>query len=286
VLTKETGMSIRTVLVHLHDSVHCAARLRCAAQLAVDVGGRLVGMYLVPARELSPSMAALLPADAVAAYLEESGARQDRAQRMFSDVAASLALRASDWIAPAGNPLDAALAHGRCADLLVLGQGDPQDKASQMAGELIATTLLGLGRPILVIPYIGTSTPIGRRILIAFDGGREASRAVADALPLLERAAHVDVLVGTRDEARFGGYGLASQRLDRWLQDHGVHARMERYEPPAGDTGEFMLSRAADFGSDLVVMGGYAHARVRQTLLGGVTRTMLQSMTTPVLMSH
>jgi nucleotide-binding universal stress UspA family protein len=279
-------MSIRTVLVHLDDSEHCGARAHCAAQLALDLGARLVGMYLVPTRELAPSMAALLPDDAVEAYLGETGARQDRARRIFADVAVSLQLTASDWIAPAGNPIDAALAHGRCGDLLVLGQHDPQDGAQLMAGQLIFTTLLGLGHPILVVPYIGTRARIGHRILVAFDGGREAARAIGDAMPLLERAAQVDVLVGTREEGRFDGYGLASQRLQSWLRDHGVQARMERYDPPAGDTGELVLSRAADFGSDLIVMGGYAHARLRQALLGGMTRTMLASMTVPVLMSH
>lgn len=279
-------MSIRTVLVHLDDSSACSARVECAARLALDVGARLVGMYLVPTHELTPSIAAVLPPDIVAARLHETGELQDAAQRMFLDVVASFRLPASEWMAPAGDPMAAALTYGRCADLLVLGQDDPGDSRQPIAGELIVECLLGLGRPILVVPYIGPARSVGRRILVASDGGREAARATGDAMELLTKAAEVRVLLGVRDGDGRAAYAGTSERLDAWLRDHAVKARIERYDPPAGDSGELLLSRAADFGSDLIVMGGYAHARLRQAVLGGMTSTMLASMTVPVLMSH
>jgi nucleotide-binding universal stress UspA family protein len=106
-------------------------------------------------------------------------------------------------------------------------------------------------------------------------------------MPMIERAAQVRVLIGApEDSSESAGFAEVSRQFSGWLRDHGVEPIIERYEMDSGDKGEWLLSRAADYTSDLIVMGGYGHARVREMVLGGMTHTILRSMTVPVLMSH
>jgi nucleotide-binding universal stress UspA family protein len=127
---------------------------------------------------------------------------------------------------------------------------------------------------------------MGENVLVAWNGAREASRAIGDALPLLERAKRVTAMVVTTNGDDDVGEHLGEARLTAWLQAHGVDVDVVRQEAPDIPTGQWLLSQAADLGSDLVVMGAYGHARMRELVLGGVTQTMLKAMTIPVLMSH
>jgi nucleotide-binding universal stress UspA family protein len=165
-----------------------------------------------------------------------------------------------------------------------MGQRDPSGPI--FAEELVTSVMLACGRPVLVVPYIGAAPTMGENVLVAWNGGREASRAIGDALPLLERAKRVTAIMVSANGDDDVGEHLAKARLFAWLHAHGVDADVVRDEAPDIPTGQWLLSRAADLGSDLVVMGAYGHARMRELVLGGVTRTMLQAMTIPVLMSH
>jgi nucleotide-binding universal stress UspA family protein len=278
-------MSLKTILVHIDDSEPCAHRLQVAIQLALDASAHLVGVYLVPGTELPPSVAALLPSDFVDTRQRQTGETQYAAEQRFRSSASTAGLARVEWRAPAGPLVAAAVEHGRCADVFVLGQRNPDD-ATSFADELIFTTLLGTGRPVMIVPHIGVRTMPGQNVLVAWDCGREAARAVADALPLLVRAKQVSVVTYNSDEKKSADAALSTARLRGWLQDHGVAARVNGYEPAQGAIGESLLSLAADRGSDLIVMGGYGHTRLREFVLGGVTQTILASMTVPVLMSH
>jgi nucleotide-binding universal stress UspA family protein len=232
-------------------------------------------------------MAELMPLVVVDRQLRAARDAQNAAETLFRRSAAEGGLKAIEWRAPAGDPMSAAVAHGRSCDLVVLGQRDPDDARGSFTAELLTTCLFALGRPVLAIPSIGAGATIARRILIATDGGREAARAIGDAMPLLERAEQVRVMIGADvDPDREPTYAQTSARIDAWLRDHGIEATLERYDREPADKGEWLLSRAADHGSDLIVMGGYGHARVREFVLGGMTQTILRSMTVPVLMSH
>jgi nucleotide-binding universal stress UspA family protein len=135
-------------------------------------------------------------------------------------------------------------------------------------------------------PLRGASRSTGERVLVAWDGGREASRAVGDALPILARAKDVTITTIHRDEGERIADEAATRRLADYLQSHGIDAKVDHSSVEDISVGEWLLSRSADLGIDLIVMGAYAHTRLRELVLGGVTRTMLQSMTVPVLMSH
>ena len=278
-------MALKSILVHLDRSRHCSQRLAAAVRLADDFRAQLVGAYLVAGIELAPSVSALLPNDLVERRMRELTDAQKESEKAFRQAAAAAGI-AAEWRAPAGAPLEAAVAHGRCTDLIVLGQSDAEDSESIFADELIATTILSAARPTLVIPHIGTRPTLGQNVLVAWDGGREASRAIADALPFLERAKRVDVITVNPEAAGRAMEGQALSRLTAYLKAHGVTPVVDRDAVSDISVGERLLSRAADLGSDLVVMGGYAHTRLRELVLGGVTRTMLEKMTVPVLMSH
>ena len=138
----------------------------------------------------------------------------------------------------------------------------------------------------LVIPYAGEFEGIGANVLVAWNASRESTRAVTDALPLLARAKSVAVLVVDPEEA--GGKHGDSPGADiaLHLARHGVNAKA--YPTPSGgvEVGDVILSRASDIGADLIVMGAWGRSRARELVMGGATRSLLERMTVPVLLSH
>ncbi len=279
-------MAFKSLMVHLDDGAGSAQRMALAVRLASRFGAGLIGVYLVPTAELTPTVAALLPADAVKLRLAESGESQRRAEVLFRESAAAGRVGSVEWRAPAGFAMDAAAAHARCVDLAIIGQPDPDDGESGFARRLAEHVLLDGACPALFVPYARAGADAGTRVLVAWDAGREAARALHDALPILETAGQVVVVSLARERADADAIALAQPRLAAYLHAHGIDAQFKRFDGDQIDGGERLLSQAADLGSDLIVMGGYAHSRARELILGGVTRTIFASMTVPVLMSH
>jgi nucleotide-binding universal stress UspA family protein len=175
---------------------------------------------------------------------------------------------------------------GRCADLIVAGQDDPEDPESYVGDFFPENLVLSSGRPVLLVPNATNARSTGERVLIAWDGGREATRAIHDSLPFLRGAKSATVLTVNGEHqgerARIPGADIATV-----LARHGVRVEVADIETgPGAAVGEVLLSQVADSGADLLVMGGYGHARWRELVMGGATRTILRSMTVPVLMSH
>jgi len=193
-----------------------------------------------------------------------------------------------EWRAPAGPAIGAAVAHARCADLIVIGQPDAAEAGWSFAAQLAAAVLLETGRPMLVVPYVGAPASVGTTVLVAWDGGREATRALADAMPLLVRARQVTVACLDPGASARGVDAAARDRLAAYLHRHGITARVEHDNLGEGDVavGDWLLSRVADLGGDLIVMGGYGRPRWREQVWGGATRALLSTMTVPVLMAH
>ena len=136
----------------------------------------------------------------------------------------------------------------------------------------------------MVVPYSHRAGLKLDRIMVCWDGSRHAARAIADAMPFLLRAKSLDVVVvagepGKSDE-------IAGADIAQHLARHGLNVELRRLVSRDMDVANTLLSHAADWDADLMVMGGYGHSRLREFLLGGVTRGILASMTVPVLMSH
>ena len=277
----------QTILVQVDQSAESQSRCGIAIELAREFAAQLVGVYLDDAPEITPSIASLLPDGTVAEHLRKAGEVQHAAEDAFRQACGAARLTDIEWRAPSGPPIDAAVAHGRCADLVVVGQPGPAE-GSTFSAQMVAAVLMETGRPILVVPYVGAPARIGTHVLVAWDGGREASRALADAMPVLVRAKRVTVgCVDPGAQAR-GADGAARERLAGYLHRHGVTAHVETDNLGESDlvVGDWLLSRVADLGCDLIVMGGYGHPRWRERILGGATQVLLSTMTVPVLMSH
>jgi nucleotide-binding universal stress UspA family protein len=281
-------MSYQTVLVVIDAATDSRSRVRIATDLARSFAARLVGIYLANAPEITPSVAALLPDEVVAKYLHGTGDAQYAAEQAFRETVASSGWEDVEWRAPSGPPVDAAVAHGRCADLIVLGQPQFGETGSFFAEQLVAAMLMETGRPLLLVPYVGAPATVGRNVLVAWDGGREASRALADAMPFLRGAGRVTVGCLDPGASARGADAIGRERLIAYLRHHGIAAEVDYANLEAGDipVGDWLLSRVADLGGDLIVMGGYGHSRWREQVLGGATQTLLSTMTVPVLMSH
>jgi len=279
-------IAYKTLLVNVDDSAGSALRIAVASRLAQHFGARLIGVYLVPTAPLTPSVSALLPQTIVEQRLAESGEAQQRAEARFRSAASAIASEALVWRAPAGDPMRAIVAHARGADLAIIGQPDPGDPEAGFAGELANAAILASGRPVLVVPYVGGKDPFGETVLFALDHSRESTRAMADALPLLARARKVVIVAITPTaEEELADKEARAQALT-YLAGHGIQAEARHFGLPHAAIGETLLSLTTDIGADLIVMGAYGHTRFQEMVVGGVTRTMLDAMTVPVLMSH
>lgn len=277
--------SLRQVLVHLDPTRAAPDRLAVARGIAGRHGAALTALYAVtPAfveLPYAPELGPTLAADLVA--LDDE--RRARTLKAF-DQATTAPGPLAHWAQTNDVPVIGAFAQQALfADLLVLGQHRPDDEAAAcVPADFVQSVLEASGRPALVVPYVGWTEPIATTVAIAWKETPEAARAVAAAMPFLQQAARVHVLTwGPPDEPAVGG-----ERLDlvAYLKLHGVTAAWHREGPEPAGIGEALLSRAFDLGADLLVMGCYGHSRARERILGGVSRTVLQSMTLPVLMVH
>ena len=168
-------------------------------------------------------------------------------------------------------------------DATVLEQPNPEGPDT---ANVIEAVLFGSGRPVLIVPYIVLHVPSQlRTVLVAWNEGRPAARAIADALPLLQMADRVEVVTVSGPNPR-GSRHASADMMAQHLAQHGIKADMKALARGDVDIGSTLVSYAADVSADLIVMGAYGHSRLREIVLGGTTRTILQSMTVPVLMAH
>ena len=277
-------MSYKTLLVHLDDSDRCKARVNLALELAGRWNAHLIGLYAVCQDLFEPLRRPDEPLK-LAVYERLCEQRRKDAEERFL-MAAERAGRSVEWQAPAGDVTGTAILHARHADLLVLGQENPDDRMTFVARHFVDDVVMGSGRPAIVVPYAGDVRTLGENVLIGWDGGREAARATADALPLLTRARFVHVETVTRghpdrDETP-AGVDVAA-----YLERHGIRASFSTTPRERSvSVGAMLLNRVTDVHADLLVMGLYSHARMHERVLGGATRTILETMTVPVLLSH
>lgn len=278
----------KDLLVVLDAGEDAPGRLELAAALAERFAAHLVGFYPIPSPDMPrragyAELAALEPV-----YREWRGRALEQAETLHAAFEHAARLRgiSAEWRAVSGGWDANPALHARYADLAILGQRDPGDDEMATFRPRPERVTLASGRPILVVPYAGRFSTVGSRVLVAWNAGREAARAIADAMPLLAAADAVTVLAIDPQPGPDGHGELPGADIALHLARHGVKAQIERTPSADVPVGEVLLSRAADLGVDLLVMGAYGHSRTRELLLGGATRTILASMTVPVLMSH
>lgn len=281
-------MGIRSILVHLDDGEHAQARVAVAAALARRHDAHLVGVAPTGWIALpSTAFGAAGPAAYRAAAMDALRELAEACVRQFTEQAERQGVTSCEGRVEVDDAGCAMRLAARYCDLTVVTQIDPKERPTMQSAHMPQDVLMNSGRPLLVLPFAGDcSVTPAARVLIGWNASREATRAMHDALPLLKAASLVEVAVfdSAEDAERRHG-SLPGGDIGLWLARHDVNVEV-RFVPTQVTAGEALLSHAAEMQADLIVAGGYGHSRFMETVLGGVTRTLLHSSPVPVLLSH
>lgn len=278
-------MAIKHIVVHVDAKPKAGLRLETAAALAARFQAHLTAVYLIPEPFLRASNAYHLPEAVVREHVQQAGAEADAVLELARETVAARASFSAVKEVGALDRLPTFFARlVRSADLAVVG-GPDHERGGADDGALLEVAFLDTGRPALVIPQSGAPALPPRQALVTWDGSREAARAVHDALPLLAAAEEVVVLTVGADGSDSSAERKPGADIVEQLGRHGIAARLKAVDD-GGSIADIILSQAAEEGAELVVMGGYGHSRLRQMMLGGVTRHMLERTTLPLLIAH
>ena len=279
-------MKICEILVHLDNTPRAEARLAIAASLARQHAAYLTALQVIDVAVPVMAMGDGGGGGAVIAELMEQ-MRQSAltaGQKLKTAFEAALAREGimGEWRQVEGTTAEVLALHGRYADLVVLGQDDPESDNANV----LEAVLFDSGRPVLAIPFAGKFTKIGKRVLVGWNASREATRAVHDALPILAKAESTTIFLANPKRG-LGAHGdEPGADIARHLARHGLKVEVAKAVADDVSDSALLLNHASDMGADLLVMGAYGHSRLREFILGGVTRSLLREMTVPVLLSH
>jgi nucleotide-binding universal stress UspA family protein len=277
--------TLRSLLVHLDASPRSTRRLLLARELAARHNAHVTALYgSMPSALSLPHVMAEGTGELLGMLQQldidyRDGARQRFERSLSSDTAPV------DWRELRSEPLIPGFAaQALWTDLMVLGQHDASDPMTTgVPPDFVASVLLASGRPALIVPFVEMRDPVGRQVLIAWKSTRESAHAVAAAIPLLQRAQQIHLALS--DDP--GTESAHADSLEAYLRLHDVTVPVRRHPSVrAATAGDALLSLAADVAADLLVMGCYGHSRAREMVLGGASRTVLETMTLPVLMAH
>ncbi|MGE5503146.1 MAG: universal stress protein [Actinomycetota bacterium] len=286
----------KSILVPVSDAKTGAGPLDAAFRMAGRFGSHVVALHV----RTDPTAAVPLVGEGMSgAMVEEmmniaeaqAAKRAAAARVVFDEIVARHGVPVKDvppaeglsteWLDVTGREEEVVARRGRLADLVVIGRPDAEDEIPSLM--TLNAALMESGRPLLLIPPGEPVEGFGRRVVIAWNGSAEAGRAVAAAMPLLAAAETVAILSVAENE-RTGAAPAAE--LATYLAWHGITATPRLIHAPGKHAGEELLREAANAGADLLVMGAYTHSRLRQMILGGVTRHVLHQAAIPCLMSH
>jgi nucleotide-binding universal stress UspA family protein len=275
---------IKDLVVNLGGSGTTDVTADYAITMAKAYGAHVVGVAFVYEPVIPGSLLGGIPTDLIEVQREENAKAAKTAVANFEVAAKAAGVSAETRL------LDASIAgasdlFGRIArrfDIAVVGQAPREQGVSEEL--LIEGALFGSGRPVIVVPQIQSQPLKLDKVMVCWDGSRPAARAIGDAVPLLERAKAIEIVVVTGERDKSGE--ITGANMKRHLARHGINVEIKRIAAGNADVQTAILAHAADSAADFIVMGGYGHSRLREFILGGVTRSILKSMPVPVLMSH
>ncbi len=276
-------MAIKDILtlVDLAGKQHAA---RVALDLATRSGAHATGLTIAFEPVVPGFIAGPMPADYIEIARNQALKAAQEAGDTFREMARKAGVAAEVRTAEVitGGSAENVLTHCRLTDLVVIGQDNP-DTPEPMRELLIETVLFEAGVPVLIVPYIGGTMEM-KNVMVAWDGSPTASRAVHAALPMLQMAKKVTVMIV--DTGRRISDGEPGSDIATYLARHGLSVTVDVVPRPGSGVADAILNYVSDHGIDMVAMGGYGHSRMREFLFGGATRDILASMTVPVLMAH
>lgn len=272
-------MAIKTILVHLGSAEANENRLKLALNLAKANDALLIGLFVKQYPVVPGFVASEIGPEVIESQRAVLRRRAEEVEKQFKTQTSDAGVKA-EYRTEEGDPIELAVEQSRTADLVVVGQSTPEGEDDFNIPDHLA---LDSGHPVLVVPYAGDFASVGKRVMITWNGTREAARALSDAMPFLTDAEEVVVLaVNAPGESQISCKDVVAQ-----LERKGIKAKAQHITASAGmSVADTILSALSDNSSDLLVMGAYGHSRMREMVLGGVTRSILGHMTVPVLLSH
>ena len=275
---------IKDIVVNLSLNPARVNATRYAISVASTFQAQLSGIAFMYEPTLpSIYMGTPMPGSDIVFHREEAERRANAAIATFEEEArkAGVAVESHALDTKAARATDHFAKIARRFDLAIVGQAEPDKETIE--DRIAEAAIFESGRPVLFVPYIHTAALNLRHVTVCWDGSRAATRAIADAMPFLERAKHIDIVVMESERPKSEDF----PRLDMasHLSRHGLKAELKRIQLNM-DVGNTILNYATDTSTDLIVMGGYGHSRIRDFILGGATRSLLEKMTAPTLMSH
>lgn len=275
-------MDLKNIAVCLDNGAASPLRLEYALKLAAEHNAYLIGIHV--------TYAPVIVYDPYATWgpmlleWEEAAKKKMETQKAtFLRDAFDMEVQ-SEWVSHKNIDFDAIVKNARVSDICVLGQRDPNEAELDFGNNFYERFVLQVGRPTLIVPHDLKSVNRIVNVVIAWDGGRESMRAVADALPLLKRAEKVIVL--TIDDKKNESTDFASADIAAYLARHQVNVISEHRDRGIDLASDCLLDSINDLRGDLLVMGGYGHNRFSELVLGGMTKAVMKNMQVPVLMSH
>jgi len=275
---------VKDIIVNLSVTKEGSVVGKYAVSVAAALQAHLTGVAFIYDPIVPISGAGYIPAEVIETQREDNETAAEAAIKSFTAAADQAGISAEPLTTSASlaGASDQFARMARRFDLAIVGQAQPEvSSMEQIIGE---TTLFESGRPMIMVPYIQKAPFKTDNVMVCWDGSRTAARAVADAIPIIHNSGRVEIVIvaserGKQDEIEGADIGAHLAR-------HGLNVEIKRTALGDIDVADVLLSHAADSGSDLIVMGGYGHSRLREFVLGGVTRSILRSMTAPVLMAH
>jgi len=280
-------MTYKTILVHCNDKRRVGRIVGSAVELADQFQAHLIGLSVTPPVLVVPTGMPGTPDTMVIDERCQAYRRDNPAMKAAFAAAIEGRSFTSEWReedAGSSTVADVAVRHANGADLIVAAQRDPQWSGSTWL-DVADRLTVEAGRPVLIVPNEGVHSGIGTRVVVAWNGRREATRAAFDALPLLQRAKDVKVLWVDPQSSGEPTRDFAATDICSALARHGVTCEAVEVASD-GNVGRTLLSRAIEHRADLLVMGCYGRSRLSEFVFGGATRDTLKHMTIPVLMSH
>jgi nucleotide-binding universal stress UspA family protein len=279
-----SDMAYKAILVHV-PLVNAKVQIELAARLAKTFGAHLTGLCsLIETAMLRSAVQnpfIRLEEDKVKDLIKEESSEVSAAEKEFGTIADQVGVPHS-FITGEGEASDL-IAHAcRVQDLAVVEQA--RDPSDLLWGPAVQIALSGY--PVLIVPKAWNSPEFGKRAVVAWNGSAQASAAVREAIPLLQRAEQVTVLLGQSRATFPATMRMAPLDVLGYLRDHGIAAEVGRSETPDDDAGAAILKAAAAAKADLIVMGAFGRSRFREWILGGATRQVLEHMTMPIFMAH
>jgi nucleotide-binding universal stress UspA family protein len=277
-------MALHDILVHIDETPHCAKRVKIALKIAKQNETGLTGIYA----KADPTLRGFEPNmdKRHKEHNEASQLAQQKYQSLANEAGVELRWETAKFPSSAELVTDQMAAYTRLADLAIVGQHDEETNDGSVPDDMAERLVLETGRPVLVIPYAGEYETVGKKVVIAWNTGRESVRAVNDAIPLMTNADMVKVVAINPKKPGKGSGALPLSDITNHLIRHGLNAESDTFSMKELDEGNLILNTLAEEQADLLVMGAYGHHRFRELILGGVTQSIFKHMTTPVLMSH